>query len=288
MYNPKYPRVSILGCGWVGKPLAQHLSGAGYMVKGSRTTAEGVAEMNALGVQGCLVKLEEWQVIAEDTFWEADVLMIDVPPRMHRGPQVFANEMATLRDHLLQTAIRKVIFISSTAVYPNVNDIVDETSSLPADKSNGQALLDAEQIFLHAPGMDTVVIRFGGLAGYNRFPATQARLDEASGLNMPVNLIHRDDCIGIIAQVLQKDIWGETFNACASAHPLKYDYLSAVADWYGLHRPTRKDSEEASWKIISNNKLKEMLGYSFLYDDPLQFLDVHSKALVQKQGSEQA
>ncbi|RAJ82325.1 nucleoside-diphosphate-sugar epimerase [Chitinophaga dinghuensis] len=276
MNHPKYPRISILGCGWVGKPLAQHLLKAGYAVKGSRTTAEGVNEMNALGVQGCLVQLEEWRLTAPATFWDADVLIIDVPPRMHRGPQVFAHEMATLRDHLMQTSIRKVIFISSTSVYPNVNGTVDESCSQLQDTPNGQALLDAEQLLLNTAGMDTVVIRFGGLAGYNRFPATQARMDETNGLEMPVNLIHRDDCIGIITQVIQKDIWGEIFNACASAHPRKYDYLSVVADWYGLQRPARKDSEVVPWKIISNAKLKDMLGYSFLYDDPLQFF--HSVA----------
>ncbi len=281
MYHPKYPRVSILGCGWVGKPLAEHLLKAGHTVKGSRTTADGVNEMNALGVQGCLVKLEEWSLTAQATFWETDVLIIDVPPRMHRGPQVFAHEMATLRDHLMHTSIRKVIFISSTSVYPNVNGTVDETCTQPADTPNGKALLDAEQLFLHTAGLDTVVIRFGGLAGYNRFPATQARIDETSGLEMPVNLIHRDDCIAIIAQVIQQDIWGEIFNACASAHPLKYDYLSAVADWYGLQRPTRKDSEAVAWKIISNDKLKNRLGYAFLYDDPLQFFRTATKETLE-------
>ncbi|WP_291906537.1 SDR family NAD(P)-dependent oxidoreductase [Chitinophaga sp. CB10] len=271
MYNPKFPAISILGCGWVGKPLALHLQAEGYRVKGSRTTMAGVEEMNNLGVQGCLVKLEENKITADPEFWDADVLIIDVPPRMQRGEGAFVQEMTTLAAHLRTTRIGKVIFISSTSVYPNVNDKVTEECTRLPDAPNGLALLKAEQLLMAETAWDTVVLRFGGLAGYDRMPTTQRKVNEAKGQDMPLNLIHRLDCIGVIDAVLEKDIWNEVFNACASAHPMKFTYHVAAAAYYGFMRPRRKTTDDDSYKIVSNSKLKKMLGYTFKFDSPLQF-----------------
>ena len=46
-------QVSILGCGWLGLPLAKALIGEGYTVKGSTTTP---AKLNLLKEEGvCLM-----------------------------------------------------------------------------------------------------------------------------------------------------------------------------------------------------------------------------------------
>jgi hypothetical protein len=39
----------------------------------------------------------------------------------------------------------------------------------------------------------------------------------------PVNLIHRDDCIGIINAIIEQNVWAEVFNGCADTHPFKAD-----------------------------------------------------------------
>ncbi|SHM64503.1 Nucleoside-diphosphate-sugar epimerase [Chitinophaga jiangningensis] len=288
MYNPKFPAISILGCGWVGKPLAQHLQSEGYRVKGSRTSAAGVEEMNRLGVQGCLVKLEETKITADPEFWDADVLIIDVPPRMQRGEGAFVREMNTLIAHLRSTRISKIIFISSTSVYPNVNDKVTEECTKLPDTPNGLALLKAEQLLMAEKGWDTVVLRFGGLAGYDRLPATQRKVNEGKGQDKPLNLIHRIDCIGVIDAVLEKDCWNEVFNACASAHPMKFNYHVAAAAHFGFLRPRRKTPDDESYKIVSNSKLKKMLGYTFKYDNPLEFFEATGSLAPQPSGEGRA
>ena len=91
---------------------------------------------------------------------------------------------------------------------------------------------------------------------------------EISNGEAPVNLIHRDDCIGVIDAVIKKSVWGETLNACADSHPLRKDYYIAQARNIGLEPPQFTDSPETAYKIVNSDKLKKLTGYVFKYPDP--------------------
>ena len=53
---------------------------------------------------------------------------------------------------------------------------------------------------------NTTVIRFGGLIGYDRMPGKflTGKKDLPNG-DAPVNLIHRDDCVQIIYQIIKNE-----------------------------------------------------------------------------------
>ncbi|WP_143306315.1 SDR family oxidoreductase [Chitinophaga vietnamensis] len=262
--------ISILGCGWLGKPLALHLQAKGYDITGSRTTEEGVKELAHLGIKAMQVVMNEEQLEAPAAFWQADILIVNVPPRIQRGAEAYIAETRLLCTQIRSARIKKVIFVSSTSVYPNINDRVTEECADPPESANGEALLAAEKLLCGMRGIKTTVLRFGGLSGYDRIPVEKSR--NKLPQYVPVNVIHRDDCIGIIERVIEKDVWGEIFNACASGHPLRYYYLQAAAEARGLPKPRRKPlGDEESYKIVTNVKLKKILEYKFLYDDPLKF-----------------
>ena len=82
-----------------------------------------------------------------------------------------------------------------------------------------------------------------------------------------VNLIHRDDCIAIIVQIILQDIWGGDFNACADTHPTKTEFYTQAAVTTGYPVPTFEHSTSPSFKIISNRKLKNLLHYEFIHPD---------------------
>jgi nucleoside-diphosphate-sugar epimerase len=86
----------------------------------------------------------------------------------------------------------------------------------------------------------------------------------------PVNLIYLDDCIGIIKSVIEREAWGEIFNACAEYHPEKQNYYTEVAKKMNLTVPVFLN-ELLSFKIIRSNKCKNQLNYIFKYPDPLEF-----------------
>jgi len=50
--------ISILGCGWLGKPLAIKLIKKGNLVKGSTTSKHKFKEFDNLGIQPYLISLE--------------------------------------------------------------------------------------------------------------------------------------------------------------------------------------------------------------------------------------
>lgn len=77
--------ISILGCGWLGEPLAERLVGDGYTVKGSTTTAEKLDRLAAKGVAPYLIRLDLEDPRLDPDFFDAEVLFLNIPPG-RRGP----------------------------------------------------------------------------------------------------------------------------------------------------------------------------------------------------------
>jgi nucleoside-diphosphate-sugar epimerase len=89
----------------------------------------------------------------------------------------------------------------------------------------------------------------------------------------PVNLIHQKDCIGIIELIIEKQIWGEIFNACASQHPSKEKYYTYCCEKLNLTIPIfAKEENTLCLKIVDNQKSKSLLGFQYKQDNPFNFL----------------
>ncbi len=144
-----------------------------------------------------------------------------------------------------------------------------EEDAISPEKLSGRALLSIERLLLDNKNFKTTVLRFGGLIGYDRKPG--AFLSGRKGLTgggSPVNLIHRDDCIGVIETILKKGVWEETFNACADIHPNRKDYYTEQAGIGGFDPPEFEESEKSAYKIVNSGKLKSLTAYDFKYPDP--------------------
>lgn len=270
--------VSILGCGWMGLPLGAHLVRQGYRVKGSTTTPEKQAQIAEAGITPYLLRLEpDLAGPAVDDFFEADVLFLNVPPG-RRAPDVeatFRARMEAVRAALAGAPVGLVLFASSTSVYPDLNRVVTEEDAGGDIRASGAVLLETERMLMQAPGFATTVLRFAGLYGYDRRPGRflAGRREVANGA-APVNLVHRDDCIAIVAALLEQDVRGAVLNACADEHPSRRRFYTQAAAWLGLDPPqfVTEDAADAaaSFKIVSNRRLKERLGYRFRHPDPMQ------------------
>lgn len=266
--------VSILGCGWLGVPLGKHLRNRRFSVKGSVTSPEKFSDLRTSGIAPYRIVLSDTEAEVDDlAFFETDVLIISIPPRRVDGiERIFPAQIAQLIPIILKSEIRKVIFISSTSVYPENGQAASENDTLSPDKASGKALVLAENLLKNLTDFETTVIRFGGLIGADRNPARFFLKSAVPVANNPVNLIHQDDCIGIIAAILEKDLWGETLNACCPEHPLKRDFYEKAARISGMPVPVITDRAEA-YKIIDSSKLKRLLKYKFKYQSPMNYLD---------------
>lgn len=269
--------ISILGCGWLGLPLAEHLRDNDYNIKGSTTTPEKLELLNGKNITPFLLKLDpDLDCDNCDDFWNADILVLNIPPGRGRDnvTSFHKKQVESVINQLQNSPIKFVIFISSTSVYPSKSGIVSEvdTQRGKASRASGNALLQAEDMLLRQSGFKTTVIRFGGLYGGDRHPvkylAGKTNLGEG---NAPVNLIHRKDCIGIIQKVIEKEATDEIFNGVSDGHPPKKMYYPAAAESLGLEPPTFSKDESKGYKVVSNRKVKQMLNYEFKYPNPMDF-----------------
>lgn len=269
-------KIGILGCGWLGLPLAKSLLSKGYEIKGSTTSESKIEVLKDAGISPFQIQLEEHQIIGniEDFLKETDVLIIDIPPGLRKvistsNEMTFVNKVKTLIPFIEKSGIQKVIFVSSTSVYGDgfpIVEITEETKPNP-DTESGKQLAITETLLQSNPHFKTTVIRFGGLLGDDRHPIKfLAGRTNIENPDAPVNMIEREDCIGIIEKILkqvQHDNWGETFNAVAPQHPTRKAYYHKKAEILNLPLPTFAEDSESKGKIISSKKVKTILGYSF-------------------------
>lgn len=247
--------ISILGCGWLGEALAKYLLKQGFQIKASSTSESKLQKLRLIGLKPFLINIESFSANIKD-FLNSDILIVAVTSKSITGFKELIHQIEN-------ASIRKIIFISSTSVYNNSNEILTENLEL-----NTSLLAEIEQLFVNHPGFLTTVIRFGGLFGYNRKPGNFFSPSvKIKNPNAYVNMIHQDDCILIIVNIIKKEIWNETFNACADSHPCRRDFYTKAALDIGLDIPKFEESENFENKIISNQKLKNFLSFEFKYPD---------------------
>lgn len=269
--------VSILGCGWLGLPLADYLVKKGITVKGSVTNEEMFPALMEKGITPYQVLLApELSGKNTDHFFTCDVLIVNFPPERRADITTYhPAQIQSLIKAIIKNKTPKVLFISSTSVYPDVNREVFEYDDLIPAKGSGQALRTVENMLQEQKEFLTTIVRFGGLVGYDRLPnRTLAAKKDAANANVPVNIIHRDDCIEIMYQLIKQDIWGDIFNACSDKHPLRKDYYKQAAIKFGFEPPVFADGGEISYKIVNSDKIKQRINYKFKYPDPVKMLDL--------------
>lgn len=266
-------RISILGCGWLGTALGVKLSSEGWIVKGSSASQAGLNRLETTGIDTYYIKVDADSVEVDYmNFFNTDVLVISLPPkRTDNIREIYPRQTDQIIRYIRQLKIPNVIFISSTSVYGNTNGIVREPDAGHPDKPVGYALLEAEDKLLALEGINTTVIRFGGLIGINRNPARYLSGKQNVPADAPVNLIHRIDCVKIIAEIIKQDRWGEVFNACCPHHPTKQEFYTRAAEVNNI-APPGFTAGTGNYKIVNSDKLTGILNYTFEYPNLLNYL----------------
>ncbi|PHN05807.1 SDR family oxidoreductase [Flavilitoribacter nigricans] len=267
-------KISILGCGWLGLPLGAELVRSGFSVYGSTTSPEKLETLEAAGIQAHLIEVGETLTGDIDDFFRTDLLILNIPPGRRR-PDVadrYPAEIKLVVDQALAQGTSRIIFISSTSVYPDLNRVITEEDAPAADSGSGLALVRCEQYLATLPDLSLTILRMAGLAGGNRKPGRflAGKTDVSNG-RAPVNMVHRDDCIAIIQEVIRESALGDTFNICADQHPSRKEFYRHQAQKDGFEPPTFAPEGETHYKIISNQKIKDRLQYTFRYPDPMDF-----------------
>ncbi len=268
--------ISVMGCGWLGLPLAERLVRSGLRVNGSTTSEEKLDILRHAEINPYLINLSDPDLNEEvlDDFLQTNVLVLNIPPKLRAdGGESYLHQMHVLKKALLQSPVSRVLFVSSTSVYPDLNRIVtEEDTSFTDELDPDNTLLHVERMFQDSEYWVCTVVRFGGLVGNSRQPGRfMAGKHDLPNGDAPVNMIHLEDCLNILERIIAQKKWGQVYNACADEHPSRRDFYVAATKAIGLQAPTFQDMEETSFKLINSQKLKDDLSYVFSHPDPMAF-----------------
>lgn len=248
--------ISILGSGWLGQPLAENFKKAKHSVYLSTRSLDKATQLQALNVMPYVVDIENLTDTIQ-SFLQAEVLIINITCKVLSSYQNLLNEIE-------KSPIKKVLFISSTSVYPSHYGLCKEDEPL-TEETNLRCI---EKLFTESNSFDCTVIRFAGLIGAKRHPgrffATGKSVKDGNG---KVNLIHLDDCLKLIETIFIQNAWGNIFNGCADNHPAKKDYYCQMAKSLGYPEPDCVILENSATKVVCNQKIKKQLGYEFIHPD---------------------
>lgn len=266
-------RISILGSGWLGHPLAIELNKSSAHIQVSSRSQDRLNALRNKGLEACYFDIDSLDT-SDEKFLHADVLIINITSK-----NVGSFEQLISRIEI--SDIKHVLFISSTSVYKNQSNlqqpeiVEDDLSSLiPCP------LLSIENLFQKNTNFNTSIIRFSGLIGYQRHPGNfflETSNPDATycktikNPDAPINMIHRDDCLGLIKALLKQQCWGTVFNACSSHHPTRREFYRAALKHLGGYEPIFTGQSESVGKAISNHKITDLLQYSFIHNDLLNF-----------------
>lgn len=260
-------KISILGCGWLGFPLACHLQNKGHQIKGSTTSGDKIAILAKNHITPFQIAISELEILGDmgDFLRDSEILVINIPPKLRQSQaENYTTKIRLLLPFINESTIKKVLFVSSTSVYNDNNTVVTESDATGPTSENGRQILEAEKLLQEATQFLTTVVRFGGLLGEDRHPvhflAGRKGVADPKG---PINLIHLVDCIGVIARIIETDCWNETFNAVAPFHPDRESYYTSCAIQRNLTAPIFDHRSDSKGKLVSTEKLVHLLQYQF-------------------------
>jgi nucleoside-diphosphate-sugar epimerase len=275
-------RVLIVGCGYVGLPLAGELVRAGHEVFGVNRSPEKAAELRALGIEPLTADIT--QRAALDALPQGFDWVVNAVSSNKGGladyQRIFLEGTHHLVDWLVATPLKKYVHAGSTSVYAQTDgSLVKETSPAQPTTEMGLVLAETEQALLRAfrdRKFPAVLLRMAGIYGPGRGHLfLQYLKDEASiaekGQRL-LNMIHRDDVIGAIIAALKSGRPGEIYNVVDDEPVPQIHFFRWLSETLGKNMPPfSQDGAGAgrkrvlTHKKVSNRRLRMELGCPLRY-----------------------
>jgi len=259
----------IIGCGYIGLPLAIDLQGQGHAITAwvhSAATAETLTPHGfRRTITGSVADAGVWAGV------EAD-LVIHCASSSRGGEsayeEVFHQGALRLRENLPHA---RKLFVSSTSVYgQSQGEIVTEESPAGPSTATGKILRTAEEIVLEA---GATVVRSSGIYGpgrgvlFEKFRRGEAVI-EGDGRRW-INQIHQRDLVAVLAHLIDAGVPGEIYNATDDTPVTYLDYYAWCAEFLRQPMPpfgpvNLQRKRGLTNKRVSNAKLRAT-GWAPLY-----------------------
>ena len=249
--------VGILGLGFLGKILSSELT--------SHEESWGTWHKTPPPEKTFPVFHFDW---ADENCWDSlpetsATLVLTIPPLL-KNPQGETDRLHLWGKWMRQNRpqLKRLIYISTTGVYPKCNGIWSEDSEFEADTLSGQLRLLTEKIL--SQYFQLQVIRPGGIYGFGRGIDVRLKLGKQIPLSStPVHRIHVHDLARITLHLLENPFC----TACVNAVDLEAKPSWEVAHWLienrddlteQMFQENTDDFSGSPQRIISNKHLLEL------------------------------
>jgi nucleoside-diphosphate-sugar epimerase len=232
-------KISILGLGWYGTPLAIELRNQGHDIYGSTRSEEKVREFR---FQNLYASTFSYPNLPSEDLINSEIVILNIPP--------FEEQLDWFKSFDWNPETW-VIFISSTSVYPQ------------PESKNGH-ILKAQEDWIQDHFKKWTILRFGGLYGADRHPGKYlSGRKNLAGRLAPVNLIHQDDCVEFTKTVIKDKLQNILFNCVSDDHRTREEFYSEYCLKAGIPIPEFDESDFSKGKIVPNDEMKKY--YQLIY-----------------------
>jgi len=229
-------QICLIGCGWLGLPLAEQLSSL-YKVVATSRTAEKCQLLNSKGIEAIEIKSDVWILPKHVTSSAWVIFMIP--------PSGLEDYVAFTKNSLHQfPSTTKVIFTSSIGVYEPSLEVINEQSNL----IQNHPLVLVEN-YIQQTFAQSYSLRLAGLINAQRHPVKYLSGKENLNPMQVVNLVHQDDVLAAIQTIISEQPSEQTFNICYPAHPTRQDYYTQQAQKLNLPLPIFTNQNEVGKQI---------------------------------------
>ncbi|WP_085812886.1 NAD-dependent epimerase/dehydratase family protein [Geoanaerobacter pelophilus] len=269
----------IVGCGAIGRRVAELALGRGLKVSTFRRNEEQVA--GAASYQG---NLDQPETLFGLPTKGAGVIYLAPPPGGGHEDTRMRNFLASIPTG---EEPEKIVYISTSAVYGDCGTAtVTEESETNPQTTRGKRRLHAERLVTEwgrERRVPVVILRVTAIYAADRLPVTQLTTGQPvlrEEESLPSNRIHADDLSRICLAALEKGKDGAVLNVSDGCSTTMTSYFNAAADRLGLPRPRQVTMEEArrvmtplmisyfsEGRVVSNCKMLDELGIELLYPD---------------------
>ena len=283
-------RVLVVGCGYVGLPLATEFARVGHTVFGLRRSSESNDALQRAGInplQADITQPATLKNLPHDFDWVVNCVASG-GGGVDEYRRLYLQGMRNLIEWLVPTSRRpdvkipRCVYTSSTGVYgQNDGSLVDETSPTEPATETARVLVETEKLLLTAgreKNFPALVLRAAGIYGPERgyllkqFLRGEARIEGTGARTL--NMIHRDDLVRAIIAALERGRGGEIYNVTDDEPVSQVEFFRWLATKLGKPLPPTVPEDAAvprkrglTNKRVSNRKLKTELGFSFAYPD---------------------
>ena len=250
--------ITILGTGWLGAELAEKLKDD-YKIKVSLRDEKKSEIYKKFGFSAYI--LNEYDFSFLDELLDTDYLFINYTTSKFENYLAFLEK---IYNHPKIKNIEKIIFVSSTSVYPDIEESFNEEFIIK--NPSNKMVLDAENLVLNKTH---IIFRASGLFGGDRIAGRRLANKIVDFPKTKINFVHRNDVINATIFAIENDLNG-IFNLCSKQHPTKEELYSFNAQKYNFEKPIFLENEFSINRTIDGSKI-EKLGFNYQYFDAFNF-----------------